>query len=75
MIDPTFYPVIHFCSFAFGMIIFVMFFYKGEYVSPEQKREKLKRSYPSETWSKKVDRMSDAQVHTIYMRLLNAKKL
>lgn len=75
MIDPMFYPVLTFLALATVLIIFVAYFYTGDQMSPEQKREALKRSYPSKTWSDKVDKMSDKQVHATYMRLLNANKL
>ena len=44
-------------------------------MSPEQKRAALIKSYPGPSWEKKVKMMTDAQVHSVYMRLLNAKKL
>lgn len=44
-------------------------------MSPEQKRAAVIAAYPGPNWAKKVTTMSDAQVHTIYMRLMNAGKL
>ena len=44
-------------------------------MSPEHKRDAIKKVFPGPNWTHKVDQMSDAQVHSIYMRLLNAKKL
>jgi hypothetical protein len=41
-------------------------------MSTEQKRAALKAKYPGST---KFDKMPDSQVHVIYMRLLNQKKL
>ena len=43
-------------------------------MSPEQKRARVKQEYPWPSWEAKVDKMSDAQVHTIYMRIINKKK-
>lgn len=37
-------------------------------VSPEEKREKVRGIYHNGTWSEKVDKMTDAQIHMIYMR-------
>lgn len=44
-------------------------------MSIEQMREALKRTYPGENWEKKVDKMSEAQVHSIYTRLLSSGKI
>lgn len=44
-------------------------------MSIEQKRDIVSRAYPGDGWKYKVDKMSDAQVHTIYMRLLTNNKL
>lgn len=44
-------------------------------MSIEQKRDILKKVYIGANWSKKVDSMPDAQVHAMYMRLLNSGKL
>jgi hypothetical protein len=34
-----------------------------------QDREKLKKLYPGDKWSKKVDKMSDAQVAAVLIRM------
>lgn len=44
-------------------------------MSPEQKRYMISRAYPGEKWYERVKNMSDAQVHNVYMRLLNSDKL
>lgn len=44
-------------------------------MSTEQKRAAIAKSYPGQKWQDKVAKMSDAQVHATYMRLLNAKQL
>lgn len=44
-------------------------------MSPEQKRAILSWAYPGDKWLTKVYQMSDAQVHVIYMRMLNQNKL
>lgn len=44
-------------------------------MSPEQKRNAVLRAYPGGHWANKVNRMTDAQIHTIYIRLLDAGKL
>lgn len=44
-------------------------------MSPQQKRVAVANAYPSAGWANKVQKMGDAQVHTIYMRLMNAGKL
>lgn len=45
-------------------------------MSPEQKREAVKKAYGNgPIWVSKVEKMSDAQIHTIYTRLLNANQL
>ena len=44
-------------------------------MSPAQKRDAVLKAYPGGVWAKRVEKMSDAQIHTIYMRLLDAKKL
>lgn len=41
----------------------------------EQKREKLKTLYSSESWDDKVDRMSPAQVIAVYLRHVNKGNL
>jgi len=38
-------------------------------------REQLKKVYPSKTWAKKVDNMSDQQITAIYIRLQSERKL
>lgn len=40
-------------------------------MSPEQKRAAVAKAYPGEKWAQRVRKMSDAQVHTIHMRLIN----
>jgi hypothetical protein len=40
-------------------------------VSTEQKRDAVAKAYPGEKWAQRVRKMSDAQVHTVYMRLIN----
>lgn len=42
-------------------------------MSTEQKRAWLKELYPWPKWSDKVGKMSDAQIHSTYMRLSNKK--
>lgn len=44
-------------------------------MSPAQKRKKVMDAYPGSGWALKVQKMSDTQVHSVYMRLMNAKKL
>lgn len=44
-------------------------------MSPEQKRAAVANAYPGAKWSQKVQAMPDAQVHTVYIRLMNAGKL
>lgn len=44
-------------------------------MSPEQKRAAVTKAYPGDKWAKKVRCMSDAAVHSTYMRLLDAKKI
>ena len=44
-------------------------------MSPERKRLAVTRAYPGERWAAKVAKMTDAQVHVTYMRLLNQGKL
>ena len=41
-------------------------------MSTEQKREALLKRYPG---SVKIPKMGDAQIHVMYMRLLNSNKL
>jgi hypothetical protein len=41
----------------------------------EQKREELKKLYPSYSWQYKVDKMSPAQVTAIYLRFKSEGKL
>ena len=44
-------------------------------MSLDQERQKLKKAYPTSTrWAKRVDKMSDAQVFAVLMRL-KAKKI
>lgn len=42
--------------------------------SDAQKRKLVKEKYPWPDWERKVDKMSDAQVHAIYIRMINEKK-
>jgi len=44
-------------------------------MSPEQKRLAVILAYPGGGWASKVEKMSDAQVHTIYTRLFSAGKI
>lgn len=44
-------------------------------MSPERKRRAVTLAYPGYKWAEKVAKMSDAQVHVMYMRLLNNGKL
>jgi hypothetical protein len=44
-------------------------------VSIEQKRVAVAKAYPGEKWAQRVRKMHDAQVHTVYMSLLNAGKI
>lgn len=44
-------------------------------MSPERKRAVLSWAYPGDNWLVKLEKMSDAQVHSIYMRLLNKNQL
>jgi hypothetical protein len=39
-------------------------------MSNEQKRFIITKAYPGDMWAAKVAKMSDAQVHSVYMRLL-----
>ncbi|QFG09160.1 hypothetical protein PBI_SPORTO_52 [Arthrobacter phage Sporto] len=41
-------------------------------MSNEQKRAAVAKAYPGASWAQKVQRMSDAQVHTIHMRIINS---
>jgi hypothetical protein len=38
-------------------------------MTTHQERELVKRAYPSKTWAAKVDKMSDAQLIAVLMRL------
>lgn len=42
---------------------------------PERKRAIVSHAYPGDNWLVKLEKMSDAQVHNVYMRLLNQNKL
>lgn len=44
-------------------------------MSPERKRAVLSWAYPGDKWLVKLKGMSDAQVHNVYMRLLNKNQL
>ena len=35
---------------------------------------KTQTKYKSETWSAKVDKMTDRQVYAVYMRIINKKE-
>lgn len=41
--------------------------------SNAQKRTYVKEAYPWPSWEAKVDKMSDAQVHATYIRLISKK--
>lgn len=41
-------------------------------MSPAQKRAKVLTAYPGDRWKVKVGKMSDAQVHATYTRMLNS---
>lgn len=41
--------------------------------SDSQKRKLVKEKYPWPDWEKKVDKMSEAQVHSIYIRMISKK--
>lgn len=38
-------------------------------------RELIKKAYPSKTWAKKVDAMASGQIHAIFIRLRNQRKI
>jgi len=38
-------------------------------------RELVKSVYPSKTWAAKVDKMSDAQVHAVFLKFKQTGKL
>lgn len=38
-------------------------------------REQLKQVYPNKKWAEKVDKMSEAQVVAVYMRLRQQNKV
>ena len=44
-------------------------------MSPEQKRLAVTLAYPGGAWASKVEKMSDAQVHAVYIHLFSAGKL
>ena len=44
-------------------------------MASNQEREALKKAYPSKRWAEKVDRMSEAQITAIYIRLRAQGKL
>lgn len=44
-------------------------------MSNEQKRVMITKAYNGTSWAEKVKKMSDAQVHSIYMRLLYSGRL
>lgn len=39
------------------------------------KREMLKKAYPSKAWAKKVEKMSESQVTAVYLRLKSQNKI
>lgn len=41
----------------------------------DAKREQLKKLYPGQGWKDKVNKMSDAQVQAIYLRLKSQGKI
>jgi len=41
----------------------------------EMERQAIKKVYPTDKWSAKVDKMSDAQVVAIYLRFKSQKRL
>jgi hypothetical protein len=46
----------------------------GEFLSPEQKRQAVLQAYPGGNWANKVIKMTDAQIHAVYIRLTSKKK-
>lgn len=44
-------------------------------LSIDAKRAKISWAYVGDKWIDKVKRMGDAQVHSVYLRLLNAGRL
>lgn len=40
-----------------------------------QMRTAVANAYPGDGWAKRVQKMSDKQIHVIYMRLMNAGEL
>lgn len=44
-------------------------------MTPDRKRLAVTKAYPGDKWAEKVAKMSDAQVHNTYMRLLNNGQL
>jgi hypothetical protein len=44
-------------------------------VDPRKARGDLKSVYPGDQWSKKVDKMTDAQVIAVYLRFKEQEKL
>lgn len=44
-------------------------------MSIAQMRKAIANAYPGADWPAKVKRMPDAQIHTVYMRLMNNNKL
>lgn len=43
-------------------------------MTPEEKREFVFNAYPGDAWKQRVREMPEAQIHTVFMRIKNAKK-
>jgi hypothetical protein len=41
----------------------------------DNKKEQLKKAYPSKKWAEKVDRMSEGQTVAVYLRLKSQAKI
>jgi hypothetical protein len=44
-------------------------------MNENEERALIKKAYPSKTWATKVDEMRGGQVHAIYIRLKNQRKI
>ena len=44
-------------------------------MSKEQMKKEILKVYPGPTWAFKVEKMSDKQIYSVYMRFLNQGKL
>lgn len=44
-------------------------------MASRQQRELLKKAYPGKKWAKKVEKMTEAQVVAVYMRLKQQNKI